>query len=88
MPLEKPRDMMRRTMFNLRFIEQHASDRNGPYEVTQLINSFLGAMAHPWEEYLKSAEDLPWSAAEGWPPLGKDLAGDEGPNHSGRHSVT
>ena len=34
-------------MGNLDFIEQHKSD-DGPYEVTQLINSFLGALAHPF----------------------------------------
>jgi hypothetical protein len=47
-PFEEVKDLMKRTMFNLRFVEEHKA-RNGPYEVTQLINSFLGAMAHPWE---------------------------------------
>jgi hypothetical protein len=37
-------------MQNLKFIEEHKR-RDGPYEVTQLLNSFLGALAFPWEEY-------------------------------------
>ncbi len=40
MPTEPIRDIMRRTMANLALIEGHKSDA-GPYEVTQLINSFL-----------------------------------------------
>ena len=46
---EKTKEVIRRTMFNLRFVEKHAG-QDGPYEVTQLLNSFLGALAHPWEE--------------------------------------
>ena len=45
-PTEPIRDVVRRTMANLQFIEGHASAR-GSYEVTQLVNSFLGALAHP-----------------------------------------
>ena len=41
-------DTMRRTMMNLAFLERHSAE-DGPFEVTQLINSFLGALAHPWE---------------------------------------
>ncbi|MCI0632058.1 MAG: hypothetical protein L0Y44_15540 [Phycisphaerales bacterium] len=37
-PEDPVRDIMRRTMFNLRLIEQQATT-NGPYEVTQLVNS-------------------------------------------------
>jgi hypothetical protein len=55
MPHEPIRDIMHRTMNNLEFIEAHAA-ADGPYEVTQLINSFLGALAHPWETY---RDDLP-----------------------------
>jgi len=46
---------MRRTMANLEFVEAH-SGPNGPYEATQLIDSFLGALAHPWETM---GDDLP-----------------------------
>ncbi len=48
MPNEPLRDVMRRTMKNLEFVERSATP-TGPFEVTQLINSFIGALAHPWE---------------------------------------
>ena len=41
--------VMERTMFNLNFIKDHKQE-DGPWEITQLVNSFLGALAHPWEE--------------------------------------
>lgn len=49
------RDLMHRTMENLRIVDElhFAGDgsRYGcPYEVTQLVNSFLGALAYPWED--------------------------------------
>jgi hypothetical protein len=47
MPHEPVLDIMRRTMRNLAFIGQRVSIGD-PFEVTQLINSFLGALAHPW----------------------------------------
>jgi hypothetical protein len=50
MPHEPLRDVMHRTMHNLKFIEAQKTP-HGPYEVTQLLNSFLGALAHPWEIY-------------------------------------
>ena len=28
-------------------------EKEGPYEVTQVINSFLGALVHPWEALLR-----------------------------------
>jgi hypothetical protein len=31
-------------------------DREGPFEVTQLVNSFLGALAHPWEALFKNRD--------------------------------
>ncbi len=43
------REFMRRTLANLALVHEKRQP-NGPYEVTQLINSFLGAMVHPWEE--------------------------------------
>jgi hypothetical protein len=52
MPIEPVRDIMRRTMQNLKFVEGHRG-ANGPYEVTQLLNSFLGALAHPLGSLLR-----------------------------------
>ena len=42
---------MYRTLHNLRFIEQNKR-HTGPFEVTQLINSFLAVLAHPWDQLL------------------------------------
>lgn len=43
--------LMYRTIQNYEFIEQK-KDHNGPFEVTQLINSFLALVAHPWDQLL------------------------------------
>ena len=56
-------DVIERTMYNLRFIEKH-SNVEGPYEVTQLINSFLGAMAHPWEKVKKNIRHMTLNKAQ------------------------
>ena len=57
--------IMRRTMRNLRTVhdlreerrlEGADVDKTGPVEVTQLVNSFLGALAHPWEALFKDRE--------------------------------
>jgi hypothetical protein len=70
MPTQPVLDVMRRTMANLKFIENH-SGPNGPYEVTQLINSFLGGLAHPWEAMCEDLNALPLSevAERGWPKI-------------------
>jgi len=72
-PTQPVLDIMRRTMLNLEFIEVHA-DPAGPYEVTQLINSFLGALAHPFEAMRTELMSL--SLAEtttlGWPSITKE----------------
>jgi len=49
MPYEPMLDVVRRTMENLRFVEAHKNEE-GTYEVTQLINSFLGVVCHPWDQ--------------------------------------
>jgi hypothetical protein len=71
------KDLMHRTMYNLKFIED-LKEPNGPYEVTQLINSFIGAMAHPWEKSKWKKEltkiTLKQAQQEGWP----DIVTDEG----------
>ena len=54
MPSNPPfRDIMQRTMANLKFVEQHQK-RDGPFEVTQLVNSFLSVLVHPWENHEES----------------------------------
>jgi HEPN pEK499 p136 len=40
-----------RTLQNLEFIDRHKR-QDGPFEVTQLINSFLTVIAHPWAQLL------------------------------------
>jgi hypothetical protein len=83
MPWEPTRDIMRRTMANLEFIEHHATKQHGPYEVTQLINSFLGALAHPWERFRDGIEEMPLTASGGWPPLPKEPPTDTEPRSIG-----
>lgn len=51
-------DLIRRTLDNLQFIEQH-KQRNGPWEVTQTVNSFLSIIAHPRERLL-DPEAIKW----------------------------
>ncbi len=84
MPTEPIRDIMRRTIANLKFIERHA-EPNGPYEVTQLVNSFLGALAHPWEVMQDDLMQLSLveAAARGWPPITKELITDREPRSLG-----
>ena len=84
MPHEQVRDIMRRTMKNLRFIETNAK-KNSPYEITQLINSFLGALAHPWESFRDDLEKLPLEEAQaaGWPKLAKEKRTDSDPRSLG-----
>jgi hypothetical protein len=84
MPHESVRDVMRRTIQNLDFIEAHKSP-HGPYEVTQLVNSFLGAMAHPWETYQMEicGRSLSEAAANGWPKITKERPRDHDPETLG-----
>lgn len=83
-PSEPIRDIMRRTMANLAFVEAHASV-DGPYETTQLINSFLGALAHPWEAMKPELAALSLADAEarGWPCIRKELPQDRDPANLG-----
>jgi hypothetical protein len=84
MPSEPVRDIMRRTMANLAFVEDNARP-DGPFEVTQLINSFLGALAHPWEALQSELMALPLSEAteRGWPALPKERETDRDPSSLG-----
>lgn len=83
-PTEPVRDTMRRTLLNLRFIEERAA-ADGPYEVTQLVNSFLCALAHPWERLQTELMAMPLSEAErrGWPKIEKERSTDQDPNSLG-----
>lgn len=84
MPIRPVFDIMRRTLANLEFIELHRSDK-GPYEVTQLINSFLGALAHPLENFSDSLNRLSLDEAEtyGWPRIKKERPTDNDPRSAG-----
>jgi hypothetical protein len=50
-----------RELRDQRLAEGVLVDEDGPFEVTQLVNSFLAAFAHPWELLFKgrSVEQLP-----------------------------
>jgi len=76
--------IMERSMANLKFIEEHKTD-NGPYEVTQLVNTFLGALAHPWEELKSEFKKKSIKDAErtGWPKVIKQLPTDVEPKNLG-----
>lgn len=84
MPHEPVLDIMRRTMRNLSFIETHASE-TGPFEVTQLINSFMGAMAHPWEQLKTELVSISIDDAtrQGWPQVSKEMACHQEPQFLG-----
>jgi hypothetical protein len=85
MPTEPVLDIMRRTIANLKFVEAHKAP-DGPFEVTQLLNSFMGALAHPWEAMREDLNTLPPTLAteRGWPRVGKEREGDEEPGSVGR----
>ncbi len=61
-PAESVPEIMRRTKANLELIQREREtresagcdvDQEGPFEVTQLVNSFMGAFAHPFEALFK-----------------------------------
>lgn len=84
MPTDPLLDIMRRSMANLRFVEARAGP-NGPYETTQLINTFLGALAHPFEAMRHDLTSLPLddAAARGWPTVAKEYPTDRDPTSLG-----
>ena len=83
-PSDPVQDIMHRTMYNLRYIETRATS-DGPYEVTQLINSFLGALAHPWEENKPRLNETTLDEANkrGWPELKNERAEGNDPTSLG-----
>jgi hypothetical protein len=82
MPHEPLREMMRRTMANLEFVEHHKGN-SGPFEVTQLINSFLGALSHPWERLKQDLMMMPLTSCGDWPLLLKERPKDYDPTSLG-----
>ncbi|GCE81998.1 HEPN family nuclease [Komagataeibacter diospyri] len=48
-------DIIRRSIANLEFIEANY-EIHGLYEVTQLVNTFLGALIHPFEKSSKGKQ--------------------------------
>lgn len=71
MPKERVRGLMERTLFNLDYIHRRQRGKDGPFEVTQLLNSFLGALIHPKEAWFEFIPMMPISelAEDGWPPI-------------------
>lgn len=68
MPPNYPiREIMLRTIRNLQFIEAHATLK-GPYDTTQLINSFLGAFVHVKERFDKRIPKVAFPPS-GWPNI-------------------
>ncbi len=84
MPTEPLLDVMRRSMANLAFVEAHAGPP-GPYEVTQLVNTSLGALAHPFEAMRHNLMSLPLAeaAALGPPRIDRERPGDSEPTSLG-----
>jgi len=79
---------MRRTRENLEAIndlQKNEDDRRKVYEVTQLVNSFLGAFAHPWEEWARDLKriNLEVAKATGWPIKPPDDDRDDDPRNLG-----
>ncbi len=84
MPTEPLLDIMRRSMANLAFVEAH-SGPEGPYEVTQLVNTFLGALAHPFEAMRDDLMSLSVADAAvlGWPKIERERPTDSEPESFG-----
>jgi HEPN family protein len=83
-PTEPLLDIMRRSMANLAFVEAHAGPE-GAYEVTQLVNTFLGALAHPFEAVRDDLMSLSLAKAEalGWPKIERERPTDNEPESLG-----
>lgn len=83
-PTEPLLDIMRRSMANPAFVEAHAGPE-GPYEVTQLANTFLGGLAHPFEATRHDLTSLCLAdaAALGWPKIERERPTDSEPKSLG-----
>ena len=62
-------DFARRTRINLRALEQLREQGHEVFEVTQLVNSMLGLLVFPREEFVGRIPKIPLAnlRAEGWP---------------------
>src|SRR3954454_13841692 len=64
------KDFARRTRANLEVVRaMHNKDGDSVYDVTQLINSMLGLLVFPQQEYMNNIPRTPLSDLEeqGWP---------------------
>ena len=63
-------DFARRTLHNLEFIEKNAASGE-VFEATQLINSLLGLLVFPQQEFYDQIPDSPLAELEkqGWPRI-------------------
>ena len=63
------RDFAERTRLNLRAIERLETDRHDVYEVTQLVNSTLGLLVFPQQEFVDRIPETPLTelVRDGWP---------------------
>lgn len=80
-PEERIASVLHRTLHNLEYIDRRARP-NGPFEVVQLINSFMGAAVHPWENLLKAEDELVNLSKREvkWPSLVKSNPDDDEPS--------
>lgn len=94
-PDDPVKKIMQRTMANLEYINKEdrrlkaeaikqgktrRDDDEPPFEATQLLNSFLGALIHPWESLRQSAshkfeKSLDDAEKAGWPVVRNQLPG-------------
>ena len=63
------RDFAERTRLNLRAIERLETDGHDVYEVTQLVNSTLGLLVFPQQEFVDRIPETPLTelVRDGWP---------------------
>jgi len=63
------RDFAKRTLVNLRTVEQLYTEGKEVYEVTQLVNSTLGLLVFPQQRYVARIPRTPLKQleSEGWP---------------------
>ena len=66
---ELVKDFAQRTRRNLAIVRQASDSDNEAYEVTQLINSMLGLLVFPQQEFIDQIPETPIFElkAEGWP---------------------
>ncbi|MBI4963386.1 MAG: hypothetical protein HY913_08915 [Desulfomonile tiedjei] len=63
------RDFAKRTLGNMRVIDELKEQGREVYEVTQLVNSTLGLLVFPQQEYVKRIPNTPLDqlTRDGWP---------------------